>query len=181
MNRKLKKILLPFPYDIYNKQFRYTDEQKKMGPITKELKPVKMRYLYDDISSDRKTNKPSYSFKFLSKKPDYYMKTYQSTYFDTRGKSMYNNYSKVKSRYENKKLGFEYLMNDVNEKINILNTLFKRVEKKTSNKIKIGDKNQIINSTVLNDNSIANQSVSKKAYRTTMKELFLRIKQINNI
>jgi hypothetical protein len=72
-------------------------------------------------------------------------------------------------------------MNDVNEKINILNTLFKRVEKKTSNKIKIGDKNQIINSTVLNDNSIANQSVSKKAYRTTMRELFLRIKQINNI
>jgi hypothetical protein len=96
-----------------------------MGPITKELKPVKMRYLYDDISSDRKTNKPSYSFKFLSKKPDYYMKTYQSTYFDTRGKSMYNDYSKVKSRYETKKFGFEHLMKDVNGKINFLNRLFK--------------------------------------------------------
>ena len=181
MNRKLKKILLPLPFDIYNKQFHYSDEQNKMGIITKELKPVKIRYLCDDITNDSKTNRQSYTFNYFSKKSKRFMNTYQSTYFDTRGKSMYNNYSKVKSRHENKKLGFEHLMKDVNDKINFLNILFKKEEKRTINKINIGDKGQIINSNIIKDNSISNQNESKKAYRTTMKELFLRIKKINNI
>ena len=181
MNRRLKKILLPLPFDIYNKHYQYTDEQKKMGIITKKLKHVKLRYLYNDISNDSKTNRQSYSFNYLSKKPVYYTNTYQSTYFDTRGKSMYNDYSKVKSRYETKKFGFEHLMKDVNGKINFLNRLFKLEEKKAINKINIGDKGQIINSNFLKDNSIPNQNISKKAYRTTMKELFSRIKNINDI
>ena len=177
-----RRIFLPKPIvNIYERPYKYSDEQNSMGIITKELKPIKLTELYDDISSDL-NNKHTISFKNISKFPDSYNQTnsYNSTYFNTRINKMYN-FSKVKSRIlKTKGYGFEFLIKDINKKMKFLNILYKTQEIKTRKKIGIGDKNQIINSNIIKDNTIANRETSRKEYKKTMNELYSRIKRIKN-
>lgn len=177
-----RRIFLPKPIvNIYERPYKYSDEQNSMGIITKELKPMKITELYDDISSDL-NNKHTISFKNISKFPDSYNQTnsYNSTYFNTRINKMYN-FSKVKSRIlKTKGYGFEFLIKDINKKMKFLNILYKTQEIKTRKKIGIGDKNQIINSNIIKDNTIANRETSRKEYKKTMNELYSRIKRIKN-
>ena len=177
-----RRIFLPKPIvNIYERPYKYSDEQNSMGIITKELKPIKITELYDDISSDL-NNKHTISFKNISKFPDSYNQTnsYNSTYFNTRINKMYN-FSKVKSRIlKTKGYGFEFLIKDINKKMKFLNILYKTQEIKTRKKIGIGDKNQIINSNIIKDNTIANRETSRKEYKKTMNELYSRIKRIKN-
>ena len=56
--------------------------------------------------------------------------------------------------------------------------LYIKNKKKIRNFIKIGDKNQAINSNTINFNTLSNRDVSKKEYRKTMNKLFLRIQKI---
>ena len=177
-----RRIFLPKPIvNIYERPYKYSDEQNTMGIITKELKPIKITELYDDISSDL-NNKHTISFKNISKFPDSYNQTnsYNSTYFNTRINKMYN-FSKVKSRIlKTKGYGFEFLIKDINKKMKFLNILYKTQEIQTQKKIRIGDKNQIINSNIIKDNTIANRETSRKEYKKTMNELYSRIKRIKN-
>ena len=177
-----RRIFLPKPIvNIYERPYKYSDEQNSMGIITKELKPIKITELYDDISSDL-NNKHTISFKNISKFPDSYNQTnsYNSTYFNTRINKMYN-FSKVKSRIlKTKGYGFEFLIKDINKKMKFLNILYKTQEIKTRKKIGIGDKNQIINSNIIKDNTIANRETSRKEYKKTMNELYSRIKRIKH-
>ena len=69
-------------------------------------------------------------------------------------------------------------MKNLNLKMNFYNVLYKKQENKIRNFIKIGDKNQAINSNTINFNTLSNRDVSKKEYRKTMNKLFLRIQKI---
>ena len=62
--------------------------------------------------------------------------------------------------------------------MNFYNVLYKKQENKIRNFIKIGDKNQAINSNTINFNTFSNRDVSKKEYRKTMNKLFLKIQKI---
>ena len=173
------KCFIPSSEELYRRPIKYTEDEKVMMGIYAKLKPIKVKYLYKDLSDDL-NNKKRISFKLKLKSPEKYNQTsaYQSTYFNTKGKQMYD-YSNIKSKiFEHKNYGFEYIMKNLNLKMNFYNVLYKKQEKKISNFIKIGDKNQAINSNTINFNTLSNRDVSKKEYRKTMNKLFLRIQKI---
>ncbi len=173
------KSFIPSSEELYRRPIKYTEDQKVMMGIYAKLKPIKVKYLYKDLSDDL-NNKKRISFKLKLKSPEKYNQTstYQSTYFNTKGKQM-NDFSNIKSKiFEHKNYGFEYIMKNFNLKMNFYNVLYKKQEKKIRNFITIGDKNQVINSNTINFNTLSNRDVSKKEYRKTMNKLFSRIQKI---
>ena len=175
------KLFLPIADDFYEKKTHYTNEEKKMGITNKRLKPMKIRYLYEDIKNNINHNK-FVLFGNFSKNITNHNKTitYKSTYFNTKISQMYD-YSNIKIRlFDRTGYGFESLMNSINKKMNMNNLMYKNEEKIIRNKIKIGDKNQIINSSIIDDNKISNKKNSRNLYRKTMSELYSKIKKFKN-
>ena len=175
-----KKIFLPLSEDFYRRPIYYTEDQKIMGAINPKFKPLKIRYLYDDIKDN--INKEKLVHKTFSKKIDNYNQTitYKSTYFTTKGNHIYD-FSNIKSRlYEKNGDDFQHIMNQIHKKMQLYNILYKNQGKKTRNKILIGDKNQMISSSMVDNNKISNKNVSRNAYRKTMTELYTRIRRIKS-
>ena len=175
-----EKIFLPLSEDFYRRPIYYTEDQKIMGAINPKFKPLKIRYLYDDIKDN--INKEKLVHKTFSKKIDNYNQTitYKSTYFTTKGHKIYD-YSKIKSRlYQKNGDDFQYIMNQINKKMKLYNLLYKNQGIKTQNKIIIGDKNQMISSSMVDNNKVSNKNVSRNSYRKTMTELYSRIRRIKS-
>ena len=175
-----KKIFYPISEDFYRRPIHYTEDQKNMGAINPKFKPLKIRYLYDDIKDN--INKGKLPHRSFSKKFENYNQTitYKSTYFTTKGNKIYD-YSNIKSRlYEKNGDDFQHIMNQIHKKMQLYNILYKNQGKKTRNKILIGDKNQMISSSMVDNNKISNKNVSRNAYRKTMTELYTRIRRIKS-
>ena len=153
-----KKIFYPISEDFYRRPIHYTEDQKNMGAINPKFKPLKIRYLYDDIKDN--INKGKLPHRSFSKK--------------------FENYN-IKSRlYEKNGDDFQHIMNQIYKKMKLYNLLYKNQGIKTQNKIIIGDKNQLISSTLVDNNNISNKNVSRNAYRKTMTELYSRIRKLKS-